>query len=88
MHYLLMQVVKLGSMQGFCHVISDHLVCQTISNVNVAFGLLVSNVEVFDVQVMRALASTLASIGLKQHSTFVVLIEDTLLDRISLHLNE
>ena len=88
MHYLLMEVVKLASVQGFCHVISDHLVCWTISDVNVAFGLLVSNVEVSDVQVMRALASTLASIGLEQHGAFVVLIEDILLDGIFLHLEE
>ena len=75
-------------MQGFCHVISDHLVCWTISDANVAFGLLVSNVEVLDVQVTRALASTLASIGLEQHGAFVVLIEDILLDGISLHLEK
>ena len=54
----------------------------TISDVNVAFGLLVCNVEILDVQVMRALASTLASVGLEQHGTFVVLIEDILLDGI------
>ena len=73
-------------MQWFCHVISDHLVCQTIFDVNVAFGLLISHTEVSDVQMMRVLASTLASIGLKQHGTFVVLIEDILLDCISLCL--
>ena len=82
MHNLLPEVVKLGSMQGFCHPISDHFVCWTISDVNVAFGLLVCNVEILDVQVMRALASTLASVGLEQHGTFVVLIEDILLDGI------
>ena len=82
MHNLLKELVKFGSMQGFCHVISDHLVCWTISDVNVAFGLLVSNVEVSDVQVMRVLASTLVTSGLKQHGTLVVLIEDILLDRI------
>ena len=79
-----MEVDKLGSVLWFCHVISDHLICLTISDVNVAFGLLVSNVEVSGVQVMRALASSLASIGLEQHGAFVVLIEDILLDRISL----
>ena len=47
--YLPLEVVKLGSMQGFCHVISNHLLCWTISNVNVAFGLLICNVEVSDV---------------------------------------
>ena len=83
-----MEVVKLGSVQGFCHVISGHLICQTISDINVAFGLLVSDIQVSDVQVMRALASTLASVGLKQHGTFVVLIEDILLDRRSLHLEK
>ena len=88
MHNLLMEVDKLGSVLWFCHVISDHLICQTISDVNVAFGLLVSNVEVSGVQVMRALASTLASIGLEQHGAFVVLIEDILLDRISLCLEK
>ena len=88
MHNLLPEVVKLGSMQGFCHVISDHLVCQTISDITVSFGLLVCDVEVSDVQVTRALASTLASIGLKQHGAFVVLIEDILLDWISLHLKK
>ena len=88
MIYLLMEAVKLGSMQGFCHVISDHLVCQTIYDVTVAFGLLIGNVEVSDVQMMRALASTLASIGLEQHGTFVVLIEDILFDGISLHLEK
>ena len=65
MHYLLTEAIKLGSMQGFCHVISDHLICQTIFDVNVAFGLLVSDVEVSEVQMMRVLASTLASVGLK-----------------------
>ena len=75
-------------MQGFCHVFSHHLISQTIFDVNVAFGLLGSNIEVLDVQVMRALASTLASVGLKQHGTFVVLIEDILLDGISLCLEE
>ena len=49
MHNLLLELVKLGSMQEFCHVISDHLVCQTISDVNAAFGLLVDDVEVSDV---------------------------------------
>ena len=53
-----------------------------------AFGLLVSDIEVSDVQVMRALASTLVSIGLRQHGAFVVLIEDILLDGISLHLKK
>ena len=85
---LLMEVVKLGSVQGFCHVISNHLICQTIFDVNVAFGLLVSNIEVLVFQVMRALASTLASIGLEQHDAFVVLIEDILFDGISLCLKE
>ena len=84
MHYLFTEAIKLGSMQGFCHVISDHLVCQTIFDVNVAFGLLISDVEVSDVQMMRALASTLVSVGLEQHGAFVVLIEDILLDWISL----
>ena len=88
MHNLLLEVVKLGSMQGFCHVISDHLICWTISDVNVAFGLLVIDIEVWGVQVMRVLASTLASIGLEQHGAFVVLIEDILLDRISLNLKK
>ena len=88
MHNLLPEVVKLGSMQGFCHVISNHLICWIISDVKVAFVLLVGDVEVSDVQVMRALASTLPSIGLEQHGAFVVLIEDILFDGISLHLEE
>ena len=88
MHYLWMEVVKLGSMEGFCHVISDHLICWTISDVNVAFGLLVGNIEVSDAQVTRALASTLVSVGLEQYGTFIVLIEDILLDGISLCLEE
>ena len=88
MHYLLTEAIKLGSIQGFCHVISDHLICWTIFNVNVAFGLLIGYVEVLDVQMTRALASTLASIGHKQHGTFVVLIEDILLDWISLCLEK
>ena len=88
MHYLLMEAIKLGSMQGFCHVISNHLICWTIFDVNVAFGLLIGDIEVSDVQMMRVLASTLASIGLKQHGTFVVLIEDILLDWISLCLKK
>ena len=71
MHYLLTEVIKLGPMQGFCHVISDHLICWTIFDVNVAFGLLISDIEVSDVQMMRVLASTLASIGLKQHGTLL-----------------
>ena len=88
MHNLLPEVVKLGSVQGFCHVISNHLVCQTISDVNVAFGLLVGDVEVLDVQMMRVLASTLASVDIEQHGTLVVLVEDILLDRISLRLEK
>ena len=43
---------------------------------NVAFGLLVGYVEVLDVQMTRVLAITLASIGLEQHGTFVVLLKD------------
>ena len=88
MHNLLLEVVKLGSVQGFCHVISNHLVCQTIFDVNVAFGLLVSDIEVSDVQMTRVLASTLVSVGLKQHGALVVLVEDILLDRISLYLEK
>ena len=88
MHYLLMEAIKLDSMQGFCHVISNHLICQTIFDVNVAFGLLIGDIEVLDVQMTRALASTLASSGLEQHGTFVVLIEDILLDWISLCLKK
>ena len=63
MHYLLMEAIKQGSMQGFGHVVSDHLVCQTIFDVNVAFGLLIGNVEVLDVQMMRVLDSTVSSVG-------------------------
>ena len=88
MHYLLTEAFELGSMQGFCHIISDHLVRQTIFDVNVALGLLDCNIEVLDVQMVRALASTLASVGLKQHGTFAVLIKDILLDWMSLCLNE
>ena len=88
MHNLLLEVVKLGSAQGFHHVISDHLICQTISDVNVAFGCLICDVEVLDVKVIRVPACTLASICLKQHGTFVVLIEDILLDWISLQLEK
>ena len=88
MHYLLTEAVELGSMQGFCHVISDHLICQTIFDVNLAFGFWVGDVEVSDVQMTRALASTLVSIGLEQHGSFVVLIEDILLDSISLCLKK
>ena len=88
MQYLLMEVIELGLMQGFCHVISNHLVCQTIFDVNVAFGLLIGDVEVLDVQMTRLLASTLASNGLKQHGTIVFLIEDILLDWISLCLKK
>ena len=88
MHYLLTEAVKLGSMQGFCHVISDHLICQTIFDVNLAFDLLIGDIEVSGVEMMRVLASTLASIGLKQHGTFVVLIEDILLIWISLCLEK
>ena len=54
MHYLLMEAIEL---QGFCYAISNHLVCQIIFDVNVAFGLLIDNVEVLDVQMTRALAS-------------------------------
>ena len=88
MHCVQMEAIELGSRQGFCYVISDHLVCETIFDVNVAFGLLVSDVEVSYVQMMRALASTLVSVGLKQHGTFIVLIEDILLDWISLCLEK
>ena len=68
----LTEAIKVGSIQGLCHIISDHLVCQTIFDANVAFRLLVSDIEVSDVQMMRLLASTLASIGLEQHDTFIV----------------
>ena len=88
MHYLLTEAIELGSMQGFCHVISSHLVSWTILNVDVAFGVFISDVEVSDVQMMGVLASTLGSIGLKQHGTFVVLREDILLDWISLCLEK
>ena len=54
-----------------CHVISDRLICQTIFDVNVAFGLLVGDIEVSDVQMTGALASTLASVGLEQHGTLL-----------------
>ena len=88
MHYMLTEAIKLGSMQGFCHVISNHFVCWTILDVNVAFGLLIGDIEVLDVQMMRVLARTLASIGLKQHGSFAVLIEDILLYWISLCLKK
>ena len=74
MHYLLMEAIKLGSMQGFCRVISNHLICWTIFNVNVTFGLLIGNVEALDVEMMTVLAGTLVSVDLKQHRAFVVLI--------------
>ena len=47
-----------------------------------------SNVEVSDVQMTKVLASTLTSMGLKQHGTFVILIEDILLVWISLCLKK
>ena len=52
MPYLLMKAVKFESMQGFCLAISDHLICWTIFDVNVTFGLLVGDVEVLDVEMM------------------------------------
>ena len=58
------------------------------ARVNEAFGLLVHDIEVSDVQMTRVLASTLASVSLEQHGTFVVLIKDIFLDWISLHLKE
>ena len=79
MHYLLTEATKLGSMQGSHQVISNHLVCWTTFDVNVAFGLLIHNAEVSDVQMTRVL---------EQHDTFVVLIEDILLDWISLCLEK
>ena len=88
MHYLLMEAIKLCSIQGFCHVISNYLICWTIFDVNVAFGLLIGDIEVSDGQMMTAFASTLASDGLEQHGTFAVLIEDILLDWISLRLKK
>ena len=88
MHTLLPEVVRIGSVQGFCHVISNHLVCWTISDVNVTFGLLIYEIEVLDVKVMRALACTLVSISLKQHGAFVVLINDILIDWVSLHVKK
>ena len=69
-----MEAIKLVSMQGFCHVISDHLICWTIFHVNLTLSLLIGDVEVSDVEMMIVLACTLASIGLKHHSTFIVLI--------------
>ena len=72
----------------FSHVISDYLICQSIFDVTVSFCPLIGNVEVSDIQMTRALASTHASVGLKQHGTFVVLIEDILLDWISLCLEK
>ena len=88
MHNLLLGVVNVVSMQELCPVISDLFVCETISDFNVAFGLLVSDVKVSDVQVMQVLTSILVSIGLEQHGAFVVLIEDILLDGISLHFRK
>ena len=88
MCYLLMEAIKLGSMQGGCHVIFNHLICQTIFDVNVAFDLLISNIELSDAQMTRVLANTLASIGLEQHGTLVLLIEDIILDWISLCLEK
>ena len=83
-----MEAVKFGSIQGFCHVISNHPIYQTIYDVKVAFGLLISDIEVSDVQMMRALASTLVSVGLEQHGTFMVLILDIFLDWIPLCLEK
>ena len=74
MHCLLPEAIELGSMQGFCHVISNHLVGWTIFNVNVTFDLLNGDVEVSDIEMMRALACTLVSIGPKQHGAFIVLV--------------
>ena len=59
MHYLLTEAIDLGSMQGFCHVLSNHLICWTISDVNVGFGLLIGDIEVLDVQMMRDLPALL-----------------------------
>ena len=58
-----------------------------IFDVNVAFGF-IGDVQVSDVQMTRALTSTLASVGIEQHGTFVVLIEDILLDWIFLCLKK
>ena len=74
MHYLLLEAIKLGTMQEFCHVVPDHLICWAIFNVNVVFGLLISDIEVSDVEMMRALACTLVSIGLEQHSALVIVV--------------
>ena len=85
MHYLLMEAIELGSMQVF---VMQSLIISSVGQYlmsmwPLAFGLLISYVEVLDVQMMRALASTLVSVALEQHGTFVVLMEDILLDLIS-----
>ena len=83
-----------GSHQTWLHarvlscIISSHLIYQTIFDVNVAFHLLISDIEVLDVQMVRVLASTLVFVGLEQHGTFIVLVEDILLDWISMCLKK
>ena len=90
MHYLLMEAIKIGSMQRSCHVLPGHLICWTMFNVNMSFGLLINNVEVSDVEMSRVLGCTPMSIGLclEQHSRLVVLVWDVLLNWVSLHLKE
>ena len=68
MHYLLSEAIKLDSMQGLCHVVPDHLISWTIFDVNVTFVLLISDVDVLDIEMMGALACTLAT-SLEEHST-------------------
>ena len=88
MHYLLTEAIELGSTLGFCHVISDHLICQIIFDVNVALGLLIGDKESIGCSNDESACQHSCIVGLEQHGALVVMIEDILLDWISLCLEK
>ena len=87
-HNLLPELLELGSMKRLGEVVTNHVISGTILNADVSLLLLISNKEVPDVEVSGPLASRLPTIGFQQHGTPVVLVQDVVLERITLCFQE
>jgi hypothetical protein len=82
------ELLKQFSLQGFTHVVSTHLHGGQILNIQVVLGHLITQEEVPNIQSPCPLTGTLLAIGFQNNGTLVVLVEDVVLDGVSLCLHE
>ena len=73
------KLVKLFALQRLGHVVCNHVFSGTMLHCQIAFLHLICDKEIANVKRPSSFARRLPTIGLKQNSTLVVLVQDILI---------